>query len=192
MDSTGLKVYGESEWKVRKHGPSKRRTWRKLHLGVDEKTGMIHAVCLTQNKGHDADQVEDLLEQVQVPIDTFSGDGGYDKHKCWGELIERGICPLIPPCRNAVYWKDKKGELLDHPRNTILENIEQLGRKLWKQQSGYHRRSISETAMFRFKNAFGNRLYSRTFNRQHIESQIKVKALNLMIAHGGPISIKVN
>jgi hypothetical protein len=37
IDSTGLKVYGEGEWKTRKHGISKRRTWRKLHLGVDEK-----------------------------------------------------------------------------------------------------------------------------------------------------------
>lgn len=38
LDSTGLKVYGEGEWKVKKHGADKRRTWRKLHLAVDEAT----------------------------------------------------------------------------------------------------------------------------------------------------------
>ncbi len=39
FDSTGLKIFGEGEWKVRQHGYSKRRTWRKLHLGVNEATG---------------------------------------------------------------------------------------------------------------------------------------------------------
>lgn len=32
FDSTGLKVYGEGEWKVKVHGKSKRRTWRKFTL----------------------------------------------------------------------------------------------------------------------------------------------------------------
>ena len=49
IDSTGLKVYGEGEWKVRKHGASKRRTWRKLHLAVDVKTNEIVASVLTTN-----------------------------------------------------------------------------------------------------------------------------------------------
>ena len=34
IDSTGLKVYGESEWRVRKYGWSKHRTWRKLHICI--------------------------------------------------------------------------------------------------------------------------------------------------------------
>jgi hypothetical protein len=44
IDSSGLKVYGEGEWKVPQHGVGKRRTWRKLHLAVDEKTGGRRAV----------------------------------------------------------------------------------------------------------------------------------------------------
>jgi hypothetical protein len=47
VDSSGLKVYGEGEWKVRKHGASKRRTWMKLHLAADETTQQIQAVTLT-------------------------------------------------------------------------------------------------------------------------------------------------
>ena len=47
LDSTGLKVYGEGEWEVRQHGYSKRRTWRKLHLGMDEATCEIEAELLT-------------------------------------------------------------------------------------------------------------------------------------------------
>ncbi len=191
FDSTGLKVFGEGEWKVRKHGVSKRRTWRKLHLGVDESTGLIHAVSLTKNNVTDASQVEDMLEQVDGKIDTFSGDGAYDKTKCWNALIGRNIEGLIPPQKNAVYWEDKNGNLLDHPRNQILKWIEKQGRTEWKQQSGYHRRSLSETAMFRFKTIFGNKLYSQTFDRQQIETQIKIKALNIMTAQGMPISVKI-
>ena len=190
-DSTGLKVFGEGEWKVRKHGYSKRRTWRKLHLGVDERTGMIHAVCLTENDVDDAAQVKDMLDQVEVPVDTFSGRGAYDKSKCWDVLTEQLIKPNIPPREDAVYWLDEKGNMLDHPRNKILAHIDQFGRKAWKEHSGYHRRSLSETAMFRFKTIFGNNLYSRDFKQQQTEAQIKTKALNKMTAQGMPISVKV-
>jgi hypothetical protein len=52
VDSTGVNVYGEGEWKTRQHGVSKRRTWRKLHLGVDEATGKILAAAVILNDCH--------------------------------------------------------------------------------------------------------------------------------------------
>lgn len=193
IDSTGLKVYGEGEWKTRKHGISKRRKWRKLHLGVDEKTGMIHAQILTGNgKGDgDAQQVEDMLEQVESPIDKFSGDGAYDTYDIWELLKKNKIQGIIPPQENAVYWLDENEELLDLDRNHILEHIERQSRKEWKEKSGYHRRSLSETAMFRFKTIFGPTLYSRDFKKQKTEAKIKTKCLNKMTATGMPISRKV-
>ncbi len=33
----GIKVEGEGEWNARKHGGPKRRVWRKIHIGIDEK-----------------------------------------------------------------------------------------------------------------------------------------------------------
>jgi hypothetical protein len=39
VDSTGVKLYGEGEWKVRQYGYSKRRTWRKVNLALDANTG---------------------------------------------------------------------------------------------------------------------------------------------------------
>lgn len=193
VDSTGLKVYGEGEWKTRKHGISKRRTWRKLHLGVDEKTGFIHASVLTENgKGDgDAQQVEDMLEQVESPIDKFSGDGAYDTHYIWTMLKEKEIDGIIPPQKNAIYWVDENGDLLDMKRNDILKDIEVDGRAEWKKKSGYHRRSLSETAMFRFKTIFGSTLYSRKFKKQKTEAKIKVKCLNIMTGIGMPISQKI-
>ena len=125
FDSTGLKVYGEGEWKVRKHGYNKRRTWRKLHLGVDESTGLIHAQVLTENGKEcgDAQQVETMLDQVESEIDKISGDGAYDSFDLWTILKEREIEGIIPPQENAVYWTDESGKLLDLDRNKILEKI---------------------------------------------------------------------
>jgi Transposase DDE domain len=193
IDSTGLKVYGEGEWKTRKHGISKRRTWRKLHLGVDEKTGLIYAQVLTENGTGDGDaqQVERMLEQVKSPIDKFSGDGAYDTYEVWELLKELKIEGIIPPQENAVYWVDKEGNLLDLGRNKILREIEIIGRKAWKKQSQYHRRSLSETAMMRFKTIFGANLYSRIFEKQKTEAAIKVKCLNKMTRIGMPISQKI-
>lgn len=193
VDSTGLKVYGEGEWKTRKHGISKRRTWRKLHLGVDEKTGFIHASVLTGNGEGDGDpqQTEELLEQVQSPIDRFSGDGAYDTFEIWNLLRDAEIEGIIPPQENANYWTDKKGDLLDLDRNYILEKIDRDGREEWKKESGYHRRSLSETAMFRFKTIFGSTLYSRKMEKQKTEAKIKIRCLNKMTAKGMPISKKI-
>ena len=193
IDSTGLKVYGEGEWKVRKHGYSKRRTWRKLHLGCDPKTGFIHCFTLTDNATDDGSQLEPLLEQVEHEVDDACLDGAYDTEDCWDELIGRTMNPIIPPRKNAVEWYEhEEGDLPDHPRNVALSQIEEIGRKKWKEQSGYHRRSLSETAMYRFKTIHGRKLYSRKMETQQTETKIKIKTLNIMTAQGMPVSVKAN
>ena len=192
IDSTGLKIYGEGEWKVRKHGVSKRRTWRKLHLGCDPETGFVHCATLTTNSVDDASQLAPLLDQVEDPIDDVCLDGAYDSEDCWDELIGRKINPIIPPRRNAVEWYwEEEGDLPDYPRNVAIQKIRQKGRKQWKEESGYHRRSLSETAMYRVKTIFGPQLYSRKFESQQTETLLKIKALNIMTAQGMPISVKV-
>lgn len=190
-DSTGLKIYGEGEWKVRRHGVSKRRTWMKLHLGLDEQDGLIWSCCLTNNQKTDADMLSDLIDDCEASIEKVSLDKGYDRKKCWKKLIEENIEVLIPPQENAVFWLDSKGVLLDHQRNKILQCIQSSSRKEWKAQSDYHRRSISETAMMRYKTIFGSYMYSREYRRQQTEAKIKVKCLNKMTLLGKPMSIKV-
>ena len=101
VDSTGLKVFGEGEWKMRKHGKSKRRTWRKLHLAVNPETQEIVAETLTENSCDDASQVDPLLNQVPNPTKRFYGDGAYDKWKVYKTLEQRKTRAIIPPQRNA-------------------------------------------------------------------------------------------
>lgn len=189
IDSTGLKIFGEGEWKVRKHGYSKRRTWRKLHLGVDPETGYIHCHSLTENDVDDASQLDDLLDQVECPISDVTLDGAYDTAKSWGKLSREEITPIIPPRENAVEWfAVEPGDCDWHPRNQAIKRIEEIGRAQWKKEVGYHKRSLSETAMFRFKIIFGGHLFSRRFKRQQTETKIKIKLINKMTALGMPIS----
>jgi hypothetical protein len=190
LDSTGLKVYGEGEWKVKKHGTDKRRTWRKLHLAIDEATNEIHAVELTTNAISDADTVKPLVIGITSPIARLSGDGAYDQVKVYDALEMRGIEPVIPPRCNAVIWRDQAGNDLVHARNEALTKIDSVGLTEWKRQIGYHRRSKAETGMFRWKKTFGERLSSRLLANQQAEARVKANCLNRFTRLGMPKAIK--
>lgn len=191
VDSTGVKVYGEGEWKVRQHGVDKRRTWRKLHVGVNEATGEILAAVASTNNVSDDEAFADILEGIDDEIEQVSGDGAYDKRKCYDEITARGATPTIPPRKDATRWQDDRETGEVHPRNRILDRIEAVGRQQWKQESGYHRRSLAETTMFRFKTIFGGSLRRRRFDNQAVELFLKCAALNRMIQLGKPDSYKV-
>jgi len=194
MDSTGLKIYGEGEWKVRTHGKSKRRTWRKLHIGADPESGEIEAVALTENSVDDARMVEPLLDQIDQPIDRFAGDGSYDKRKVYDSLNRRAAQAkvLIPPHKNAHIWQHGNTQTERLKRDENLRAIRKLGRKAWKDTSGYHMRSLAETTMFRFKTIFGERLSARLLETQTTQALICCAALNRMTHLGMPDSYKVS
>jgi hypothetical protein len=193
MDSTGLKIYGEGEWKVRIHGKSKRRTWRKLHVGVDPQSGEIQAAALTENSVSDDQMVEPLLGQIEQPIDRFAGDGSYDKRKVYDSLNKHAPNAeiLIPPRKNAHIWQhgNTKAERLKRDEN--LRSVRKLGRKTWKQNSGYHVRSLAETTMFRLKAIFGDQLSARLIETQVTQALIRCAALNRMTHLGMPQSYQV-
>ena len=193
MDSTGLKIYGEGEWKVRQHGVSKRRTWRKLHVGANPEDGEIQAVILTENSVSDDAVVEVLLEQIEQEIIDFAGDGAYDKRKVYDCLNAHSpnVNILIPPRKNAHIWKhgNTKAERLKRDEN--LRSIRKHGRKEWKKNSGYPVRSLAETTMFRLKTIFGDTLSARLLETQTSQALVRCAALNQMTHLGMPQSCKV-
>jgi hypothetical protein len=191
VDSTGVKVYGEGEWKTRQHGISKRRTWRKLHLGVDEATGEILAAVVSTNDITDADVLGDILDGVNGEIEQVSADGAYDQRKCYDAVRKRKARTAIPPRKGARIWQHGNTKAERHNRDENLRRIRKVGRKAWKRESNYHRRSLAETTMFRFKTIFGDRLSSRKFNNQAVELFIKCAALNRMIQICKPDSYEV-
>jgi hypothetical protein len=194
VDSTGCKVYGEGEWKVRVHGASKRRTWRKLHLGVDEESGEIVAAVVSSNNVSDGEVLPMLLEQVEAPIVQLSGDGGYDQRPCYQVLEKRQqeqeqkLKVTVPPRRGARIWQHGNSQQERLARDENLRHIRAVGRQRWKQESGYHRRSLAETAMSRYKQMVGDKLRSREFQRQCTEAFVGVLMLNKMTALGMPHS----
>ena len=194
MDSTGLKIFGEGEWKVRTHGKSKRRTWRKLHVGVDPHSGEIQAAALTPNSVSDGEMVMPLLEQIEQPIQRFAADGSYDKRKVYEYLHQHAPQAevLIPPRKNAHIWQHANTKAQRLARDENLRSIRRRGRKNWKQTSGYHVRSLAETAVFRLKTIFGGELSARLIETQITQALIRCAALNHMTQLGMPQSYKVD
>ena len=99
MDSTGLKIYAEGEWQVGMQGVSKRRTWRKVHVGANPEDGEIQAVLLTENSVSDGQAVDRLLAQIEQTILDFAAEGAYDKRKVYDSLNAHSakVNILIPP-----------------------------------------------------------------------------------------------
>lgn len=188
VDATGLKVYGEGEWKVRTHGVGKRRTWRKLHIAMDAQTGQILASVATSSNVSDKEVLPLLLEQIAEPIAQLTGDGGYDYVSCYEAIAERKARAVIPPRRTGrLHPEDDRFRA----RDKNLRRIRKVGRKKWKQQSRYHRRSLVETAMMRVKTIFGSGLSSRRFQNQATEMGVRCAALNRMTGLGMPESYAI-
>ena len=182
IDSTGLKVFGEGEWKVKQHGFSKRRTWRKVHIAVDGSSLQIHAVETTKANVDDAEGAVRLIRKIGKRISSVCGDGAYDKKKVYNELSKRKSKACIQPRCNARFDHcgvfgsagRYRNEAIDAMRNDDLDG--------WKERTKYHKRSLVETAMFQIKQILGDKLKARNFETQIVETRIKVTILNRFIA----------
>lgn len=191
VDSTGLKVYGEGEWKVRQHGVSKRRTWMKLHVSID-RDGEIRAHKLTDSSTDDAVGGIELVKNQKSNGDSiheFRGDGAYDKKKLYDLLKAKNVDKIIiPPRKGAKIWIHGNTKGTKHPRDENLREIRKTTLNKWKEASGYHARSLVENTMFRAKTIFGDRLFSRGILQQKTEAALMCKALNMMMHNGMPES----
>lgn len=190
FDSTGLRVHGEGEWKVKVHGKSKRRTWRKFHIGIDAETQDIVCCELTGNDKGDAEVAECMLGNLPCKVKSARGDGAYDASRFRKKVHDKGGVCIVPPPRGAVY-KGKEEVGWKKERDDAIAAIhgfggDERGRKLWKIFSGYHKRSLVETAMFRVKKMFGDGLKSRSIGTQKTEALCKCIVINKINNLGMP------
>jgi transposase len=176
IDSSGLKVYGEGEWKVRTHGKAKRRTWLKLHIAMDASTHQLTASSITDKELLDRNAMAELLEQTEGEIERVCADGAYDFEQCYRAIKKREAIALIPPRSDAVI----RGKSPFEQRDENVRGIGKLGRKRWKSKSTYHQRSLVETAFFRLKIIFSDKLRARRMDTQSAEARIRCLALNRM------------
>lgn len=196
LDTTGLKVYGEGEWKVRQHGWVKHRLWRKFHVAINTESQLIEAFELTDLGVQDCEGAPLLLNQIVGPVDSARGDGAYDRFSCYEEGERKNFRLITPPQRNAKLSTERKRKRKAAPeaikrRDEEIKKIRKLGRKEWKIQSDYHRRSLAETAMFRVKTLLGNRLSTRTLRHQKTEVAVWCQIINKMTLLGMPRTIQI-
>jgi hypothetical protein len=191
VDSTGLKIYGEGEWKEEKHGKGKRKDWMRLHLGINEDTREIEASILTDNHTGDASQVKPLLNQVKSKIKDVKADGAYDTQSVLEALKEVGIegKGIFPPRVDAILSKDWKTNPTQRDLNIFRIHMD--GRDVWEYASGYSKRNLVENAMFRYKNYFETRLKARNTKKQEAETKLAVHILNQMTRLGMPKSVRI-
>ena len=187
VDATGLKVYGKDEWHQEKHDVAARRTWRKLHLAVDEHHQIVACELTTPEVG-DPTAVPDLLTQMVTPFETFMGDGAYD-----GEPVSQAVLNhqsnaqvVVPPHKTAIC-----SAAGDTQRDHHIQVIAQQGRLAWQKITGYNLRNYAELAVQRYKRIFGNTMKARALPQQKTEAWISVSALNRMTNLGMPVSVKV-
>ena len=188
IDSTGLKIYGAGEWHIRKHRTLRRRTWRKLHLGVDETTKEIVAMDLTASNVHDARRLSSLLSKTPGSIGQVSADRAYDTGSCYEAVLQHDAIVTILPRRNARCSRDSHPPPWHAMRDTHLRRIRTQGRYEWRKSSGCTRQSVAENAVSRYKAILGVSLSARTVKNQKVEAAIKCAVLNRMAELGMPRS----
>lgn len=179
VDSTGFKVAGEGEWKVKKHGTDKRRTWTKAHILTDFKSEQILGVSITADYVGDNLEVPNLInnlpDKLKSKIIEVLGDGAYNAAALYEFLEEENNIRLIaPPAKNS-----KPNPKLDRGhRNDDVRRCIEIGKEAWKKENNYHRRSMIENTMYRLKTGLSDRLKSRTIEGQTAEIKIRVYLLN--------------
>jgi hypothetical protein len=188
LDSTGLKRFGRDEWHQEKHKVSAKRSWRKLHIAVDDQH-IIHGAELTDRFVADDQVVESLAKQVTIEVAQITADGAYDKNPVYDTLSQSfpEATIIIPPASDAVYKKEA------HPqRNRNLQEIKTFGRMNWQKARDYGKRNNSELSIQRYKKILGNKLHAREIKRQKQEAMIGCGILNKMTGLGMPDSYRID
>jgi hypothetical protein len=191
VDSSGLKLGGPGEWLVEKHGTSKRRSWRKPHIGFDAVTGRIVASILTDRDVDDASQIGPLLDQIAEPVEVFMGDGGYDRTGVYSALDARHPAAkvVVPPRADAVLSATADTEPTQRDRH--IQAIAGTGRMAWQRDSGYNQRARVEGQFARWKQVIGDGLRFHSDEARATEVTIAAEVLNRMLDLGRPNSVRL-
>lgn len=180
LDTTGLKVYGEGEWRAEKYGG--KRAWKKLHLALDPVSGKLVLAEITDEYVHDTTYLEKALKKINRKRGRVLIDGIADSRRCYGLTKKHNKVLLTPPKRGAVIREEE--EL--GGRNDAIKIIRGLGndrvaRSIWGKLVGYNRRVLVESMMSRWKRLYGGSLKSICPERRRIEVTVKAVMINKMI-----------
>jgi Transposase DDE domain len=185
VDSTGIKVAGEGEWKTRKWKAEYHRTWIKLHLGLDRNSGQIVSAVVTDAKGGDPDHFPQVLDATLGDIEKVGADGIYDSVDNFVRIAKRGAIAIIPARIGAAIRPEAEAAA----RNLVVAEMDRLwddetGDARWKVESGYHERSRIESEMFRYKRVIGDSVSTKNLASQTVEVLLGCHILNRFLELG--------
>ena len=163
----------------------RRKSWRKLHLGLDLATGEIVCSDLTTDGVGDPTALPQLLDQIDGDVSRFIADGAYDGTPTSDLLVKLfgvDVEIIIPPPKTAVL--SAKAAVNPTLRDQRISAIRTGGRMAWQVSSGYNQRSRAETQMGRWKMVIGPKLKARSFPNQRTEAKIGTHILNKMTGLG--------
>lgn len=197
VDSTGLSLYSGREWNRIKHHSQKTscfEKWRKLHIAIDVNTGEILSSHYGKSTANDGEVLPTLLDAIDEPISAVCGDMAYDTVNCREAIKKKKAQQLIPPIRNAILTKNNRNltkqrdilqerdEAIKYINHNTINGNKSLARASWKRKVGYHARSLIESTMLQIKQHCRDNLTNRKEQNRIIQSQIKCKIVNLIIA----------
>lgn len=188
IDSTGVKIYGDGEWHVKIHGESRRKKWKKMTLGICPDSHEIIFNVTSDDSIGDITLFRMGLEVVPRSVEKVLMDGAGDTHDTYKQAERQNIKIITPPRKGSRYRVGKEKTARDDAVKLIYElgNNEEAVKE-WKRRSGYHRRSLVETAISRLKGMLGNQLKSRSLMNQHQEMMIKSLIINQINRLGLPV-----
>ena len=162
-----------------------------LHLATDADTGRIVASALADREADDGSQVGPLLDRVDGPVASFTGDGAFDREDVYAEVAARHpeAAVIVPPRANAV--PSAAAETDPTQRDRHLQLIAERGRMGWQKASGYNFRALVEADISRWKRVIGDGLRSRTDRRQDTEVAVAAGVLNRMLELGRPEYVRI-
>ena len=199
IDSTGISLYGEGEWKRKRHGEDNQKAWVKLHLAVNWKTRTILSMLTSGSRAQDGDYLAPLIDDIASPIEAIYGDGAFDRWKCYLKAFERGAVLITPPQRGArLQVENRNHSIMDalNCRDNAIRWIRSYevfeeGRRQWKINSDYSRRALVENTMYRLKSLFGDVVRCRDIKNQITQLTLRCYILNQFTQFGMPQSVPI-
>ena len=141
IDSSGMKAEGDGASLAKKHGPSKPRGGRKVHLGINAETLEIRAIEITGSRIGDALVLPDLLDQIAdgQGIGMVTADGADDTRACHAAIVARAAAAVIPPRKTGEPWKGQPRTTMSFAVATALAGISGSGEaatgdEVWSRQ----------------------------------------------------------
>ena len=176
VDSTGFKLSGEGEWKVRQHGKTQRRSWKKVHVLVEYETGQIVSMEVTAHTVHDGPVLSRLLPN-HLPGCVIHGDGAYASKQLHDTVDQKGAELVSRPAYNTRLWSANPSKPFVNKRNQHVREIRAHGLRGWAKISGYGRRSLVEVTMHQLKSYFSHKISSKSPNS--VQNELRAYGLLL-------------